>query len=252
MRLIFTIAARELKTLFLSPLAWSILGLLQFILAYLFLTQVDAYAMLQPRLAALETAPGITDLVVTPLYGSAAIVLLLIIPLLTMRLVSEERRSKTLPLLISAPVSNHEIILGKYLGVVTLLLIMVLMISVMPLSLLAGGELDCGKLFANILALTLVLASFAAIGLYLSCVASHPTIAAIGSFSALLLLWILDWTSGLHPGYNAILEYLSMLSHFQNLQSGLIASRDLCYFLLFSATFLLLSIHRLDYERLQK
>lgn len=249
MRLIFTIAARELKTLFLSPLAWSILGLLQFILAYLFLTQVDAYAMLQPRLAALETAPGITDLVVTPLYGSAAIVLLLIIPLLTMRLISEERRSKTLPLLISAPVSNHEIILGKYLGVVTLLLIMVLMISVMPLSLLAGGELDFGKLFANILALTLVLASFAAIGLYLSCVASHPT---IGSFSALLLLWILDWTSGLHPGYNAILEYLSMLSHFQNLQSGLIASRDLCYFLLFSATFLLLSIHRLDYERLQK
>lgn len=240
MRLIFTIAARELKTLFLSPLAWSILGLLQFILAYLFLTQVDAYAMLQPRLAALETAPGITDLVVTPLYGSAAIVLLLIIPLLTMRLISEERRSKTLPLLISAPVSNHEIILGKYLGVVTLLLIMVLMISVMPLSLLAGGELDFGKLFANILALTLVLASFAAIGLYLSCVASHPTIAAIGSFS------------GLHPGYNAILEYLSMLSHFQNLQSGLIASRDLCYFLLFSATFLLLSIHRLDYERLQK
>jgi len=252
MRMIFTIASRELKTLFLSPLAWSILGLLQFILAYLFLTQIDAYNALQLRLANVETAPGITDLVVTPLYGSAAIVLLLVTPLLTMRLVSEERRNKTLPLLISAPIANHEILLGKYLGVVALLLIMVLMITIMPLSLLAGGELDFGKLLANILALILVLAAFAAIGLYLSCLASHPTLAAIGSFAFLLLLWILDWTAGLHSEYNEILQYLSMLSHFQNLQTGLIDTRDICYFLLFSATFLLLGIRRLDYERLQK
>lgn len=252
MRMIFTIASRELKSLFLSPLAWSILGLLQFILAYLFLTQIDAYSMLQPRLAHLETAPGLTDLVILPLYGSAAIVLLLVTPLLTMRLVCEERRNKTLPLLISAPLANHEIILGKYLGVIALLLVMVLMITVMPLSLLAGGELDFGKLLASILALILVLAAFAAVGLYMSCLASHPTIAAIGSFAFLLLLWILDWNAGMNPEYNAILEYLSMLSHFQNLQTGLISSRDICYFLLFSTAFLVLGIRRLDYERLQK
>ncbi len=252
MKMMITIAQRELKTLFLSPLAWSILAVLQFILAYLFLTQVETFNSFQARLAEIDNAPGLTDIVATPLFANAGIILLLVTPLLTMRLICEERRNKTLSLLLSAPITTREIILGKYFGILGLLFLVVLLTCFMPLSLLTGGELDFGKLFCNILALSLLIAAFAALGLYLSSIASHPTVAAIASFGLLLLLWILDWTAGLPGQSSDILEYLSLLKHFQNLQSGLLNSTDVLYFLLFSTTFIILSIRRLEYDRLQK
>ena len=86
--MLLTIAGRELRSLFLSPLAWAILATVQFIIAYLFLSQVDAYLMVQPRLAAVEGAPGVTDLVIAPMLGNAAIILLLITPMITMRVLS--------------------------------------------------------------------------------------------------------------------------------------------------------------------
>lgn len=250
--MILTIAYREFKSLFLSPLAWSILAILQFILAYLFLTQVETFSAIQVQLSAIDNAPGLTDIIVTPLYGNAAIILMLVTPLLTMRLICEERRNKTLALLLSAPISNRDIILGKYLGIMGLMLIMTGLITLMPLSLLAGGTLDFGKFFANILALVLLLAAFTATGLYMSCKAGHPTVAAMGTFGLLLLLWILDWSAGLKDQNSELFAYLSLLKHFQNLQSGLINSADLCYFVLFSATFILLSIRNLDNDRLQR
>ncbi|BBA32502.1 ABC transporter permease [Methylocaldum marinum] len=245
----FVIAGRELRTLFLSPLAWSILGVIQIILGYMFLAQLDYYVMLQARIAGMEDAPGITDLIAVPLFGNAGVILLLVTPLLTMRLISEERRNRTLSLLFTAPVSMTEIILGKYLGVFAFLLIMVAMIVLMPLSLLAGGGLDMGKLAACVIALVLLLAGFAAVGLYMSALASQPTIAAISTFGALLLLWILDWTGNSAGG---VLEYLSLLRHYESLLKGLVSTTDLVYFLLFTLTFLVLSVHRLDNDRLQK
>ena len=154
--MILTIAARELRSLFLSPLAWSILAVTLFILAYLFLSQIEAYINLQPRLAALEGAPGVADIVVAPLLADAAIVLLLITPLVTMRVLSEERRSGTISLLFSAPLSMTEIVIGKYLGVLSFFLILLALLALMPLSLLAGTELDMGKLAAGLLGLILV------------------------------------------------------------------------------------------------
>ncbi|MFW5442821.1 MAG: ABC transporter permease [Methylococcaceae bacterium] len=250
--MIFSIASRELKTLFLSPLAWSILAVLQFIMAYLFLTQIETFTSFQSQLANIDVAPGLTGIIVLPLFANASIILLLVTPLLTMRLVSEERRNKTLSLLLSAPLSAAEIILGKFLGILGMLMLIVIMVSLMPLSLLLGGELDLGKFSCNIIALSLLVAAFSSLGLYMSCVASHPTVAAIASFGLLLLLWILDWTAGLKDQQSEIFQYLSLLKHFQNIQSGLINSVDICYFLLFISTFLILSIRRLEYDRLQK
>ena len=252
MSMILTIASREFKSLFLSPLAWTVLAVLQAILAYTFLTQVETFTLLQPKLATIDGAPGLTDIVVTPLYGNAGIILLLVTPLLTMRLICEERRNKTLSLLLSAPISTIDIILGKYFGLLGLLLLIVLLITLMPLSLLTGGELDAGKLVANLLALLLLVTAFTATGLFMSTIAGHPTVAAMGTFGILLLLWILDWTSGMQEQRSELFEYLSILRHFQNIQSGLISSVDISYFLLFTASFLLLSIHSLDNERLQK
>jgi ABC-2 type transport system permease protein len=250
--MMLAIAAREFKTLFLSPVAWTILAILQFILAFLFLSQVETFTMLQPKLATIEGAPGLTDIVVTPLFGNAAIILLLATPLLTMRLICEERRNKTLSLLLSAPVSNDDIIIGKYLGTLGLLLLIILLTALMPLSLLAGGELDFGKLFANMLALLLLVSAFAAIGLFVSCLAGHPTVAALGTFGLLLVLWLIDWTTGIEDQRSELFEYLSLLRHFQNIQTGLISTADISYFLLFTGTFILLSIRRLDNDRLQK
>ncbi len=252
MNLILTIASREFKSLFLSPLAWTFLAVLQFLLAYLFLSQVETFTALQAKLAAIENAPGLTDIVVPPLFGNAGIILLLVTPLLTMRIICEERRNKTLTLLFSAPISNTEIILGKYLGLLGLLWLVVAMITLMPLSLLLGGELDVGKLFANSLALWLLVTAFTAAGLYMSCLAIHPAVAAMSTFGLLLLLWILDWSSNLRDQRSELFEYLSVLRHFQNIQSGLISSADVCYFLLLIVCFVLLSIRRLDSDRLQK
>ena len=251
MRLILTIASREFRSLFLSPLAWSILTIMQFILAYLFLSELDAFNILQARLAGIENAPGLTDLVVLPLFSNAAIMLLLLTPLLTMRLICQERRNKTLALLLSSPVSNVDIIIGKFLAVLGLLIIVVLLISLMSLSLLIGGNLDFGKFCANLLGLLLLISSFTALGVYMSSLATHPTIAAISSYGLLILLWVADVTVDIHDQGSALLQYLSMLQHFQNLQNGLVSSADISYFLIFTCTFLLLSIRRLENERLQ-
>ena len=248
-----TIASREFRTLFLSPLAWTILGVIQIILGYMFLAQLDYYLMIQPRIAGMESAPGITDLIVAPMFGNAGVILLLVTPLLTMRLISEERRNRTLSLLFTAPVSMAEIVFGKYLGVLAFLLVMVALLMLMPLSLLAGGGLDFGKLAACVLALVLLLAGFAAVGLYMSALAVQPTVAAIATFGALLMLWIIDWSSEFFGQKGSgVLEYLSLLRHFNGLLKGLVTSTDLVYFLLFIATFLVLSVHRLDNDRLQK
>ena len=117
------IAAREWRGLFLSPLAWTLLAVTQALLAWIFIILVNDFQNAQGRLAGLEHVPaGVTDLVVAPLFRVTAWALLLLTPLLTMRLFSEERRTGTLDLLLSAPVSASQIVLGKYLGVLAFLL----------------------------------------------------------------------------------------------------------------------------------
>lgn len=241
------IAGRELRSLFLSPLAWTILGVVQFVLAWLYLSQVDFFLQFQPRLAALAEAPGVTQLVVAPLYGNAALVLLLLVPLLTMRLISDERRNGTLSLLFSAPLSMSEIVLGKYLGLMAFLLLMAAFIVLMPLALLAGTSLDWGLLAAIQLGLVLLLGSFAALGLFMSTLSAYPAVAAVASFGALLFLWLLDWAG---EG-GSLLGQLSLMRHYQALLQGVFDSADVIYYLLFIVTFLVLSIQRLDAQRRQ-
>jgi ABC-2 type transport system permease protein len=249
--MIFTIAGRELRSLFLSPLAWAILGVVQFIYAYLFLSQVETFMSLQSRLATLDGAPGVVDIVVAPLFANAAVLLLLITPLITMRVLSEERRNRTLSLLFSAPISMTEIIIGKYLGVLSFILILVGMLALMPLSLLVGTDLDLGKLAAGLLGLTLVVSAFTAIGIFMSSLTEQPTVAAITTFGLLLLLWIIDWAGNSGAPASGLLAYLSVLHHYESLLKGLFSSVDVIYYLLITILFLGFSIRRLDADRLQ-
>lgn len=250
--MIFTIAARELRSLFLSPLAWSILAVVQLILAYLFLSQLDGYMQVQSQLLGMPGAPGVTEIVVAPVFGNATIILLLVVPMLTMRLISEERRAQTLSLLFSAPVSMSEIVIGKFFGVMGFLLIMVAMITLMPLSLLLGGTLDFGVLGSAVLGLLLLLACFAAVGLFMSTLTDQPTVAAVSSFGVLLMLWIVDWAGSNEAGHvSELFAYLSILRHFESLLRGVFDSSDVIYYLLFVTVFIGLSIRRLDAYRLQ-
>ncbi len=248
--MILTIAKREFRSMFMSPLAWVILAVIQIILAWSFLTSVDYFFNIQSELTTLTNAPGVTDLVATPLLEVASIILLMIMPLLTMRLISEEKRNKTISLLLSAPVSISEIVIGKYLGLLFFICTILLLIIAMPLSLSIGTELDIIKLLSGALGLFLMLAAFSAAGLYMSSLTDNPIIAAMSTFGLLLFLWLLNNNSASDGGTN-VLNYLSLHTHFAPLLRGILNSSDIAYFLLFIVSFIVLTVRQLETQRLQ-
>ncbi|MBI3899781.1 MAG: ABC transporter permease subunit [Gammaproteobacteria bacterium] len=247
--MILTIARREFKNLFLSPLAWVVLAVVQTILAIIYLLSIRDVIEKSDQLMALEGIPGVTEMIVPSLYANAAMILLLVTPLLTMRLIAEERRNRTLPLLFSSPISMTEVVLGKYLGVLLFLWLLLAMIALMPLSLIFGGPVDFGLLGAATLGLALTLASFAAIGLFMSTLTQHPIVAAIGAFGLSLFFWIVDW-SGQGDIHASVPAYLSLFNHYLTFLKGIFDSTAAVYYALLVVTFLTLSIRRLDADRL--
>ncbi|MHB1566365.1 MAG: ABC transporter permease subunit [Acidiferrobacter sp.] len=247
--MITVIARRELKNLFLSPVAWVILALTQLILGFLFLSHVDLFMGVQARLATLPNAPGLTDIVAAPTLGNAAVLMLLIVPFATMRLVADERRNRTLTLLYTAPISMTAIVLGKYLGILTFFLIIVALTALMPLSLLAGGHLDFGMLVCGLLGLVLLISCFSAVGLFMSTLTQHPALAGISTFGLLFFFWVIDMAGHGHGAGGALVAYLSLLNHFAPFLRGLFNTSNVVYYVVLSATFLGLSVRRLDADR---
>lgn len=245
--MITVIARKELRMLFTSPLAWILLALIQLILTWVFLGRLDAFLEIQPQLLQIANPPGVTEIIISPVFAMAAIVLLMITPLLTMRLLAEERRNHTLVLLISAPISMSDIVLGKFLGLMIFFLMVISLILVLSVSLLAGGVLDYGLLLTSAIGLFLISACFSALGIYISSLTAQPVIAAIGALGILLGLWIMDLIANDADGW---MQYFSLLKHFEYFNRGLIDTFSVTYFILFIVTFLVLTIRRLDGERL--
>ena len=248
--MIWVIARREFVSMFLSPLAWIILAVIQPILGYMFLTNLDNFFMLQPQLIQIANTPGVTDIVVTPLMQVAAIILLMVMPLMTMRSLAEEKRNRTLSLLVSAPLGMSEIVLGKFLGLVLFIIVLVSMLMLMPLSLYLGTSPDGGKLLSIYLGMLLLLSAFAAIGLYLSSLTENQTIAAVSTFGVLLMLWIIDWVGASVSNGQSVLTYLSILQHHQSMLEGVFQSSDIAYYVILIVGFLGLTIRQLERERL--
>lgn len=246
--MISVIARHELRSLFFSPLAWVVLALAQLLLAYIFLLNIDAFIAGQEELALKPEAPGATLLVVVKTLLNAPTILMIVIPLITMRFLSDERRMQTRMLLMSSPVSMTSIVLGKYLALVLFFLLLWLMLALMSVSLSMGTMLDLGHIVAALLALWLFIMVVAAIGLFMSAVTAQPAIAAFSSFVIVLLLWIIDSGSEVESGVS-ILSHLSMSRHYQALLSGLIGLHSVAYFLLLTLMFLLLTMRRLYVER---
>ena len=248
--MILVIAGRELRGLWLSPLAWTSLAVVQAWLAWIFLILLDEFRGLQGRLVGLEHAPGVTDLIAAPLFRVAAWCLLILTPFLTMRF-SEERRNRTLDLLLSSPVSVTAIVLGQYLAILAFLLGLGALTALMPLSLATGTTLDFGKLLAGALGLSLMAASFAAAGLYFSTLTAQPIMAAVATLGLLLFLSVIDAADFGQNGAGGLFRYLSLFRHYDALLLGLFDSADVAYYLLFSLLFLGLAIRRLHDGRLR-
>jgi ABC-2 type transport system permease protein len=241
------LALRELRSLFAMPSTWFILAVLQFIFAWFFLARLEAFLEIQPQLAQLANPPGVTTTVAAPMFNTVALLLMMLVPMFTMRLIAEERRNQTLTLLLSAPLSGRHIVLGKFLGLLIFLVVLMAGVPLMVYTLALGTDLDHGLILSNILGLLLLTASYIALGLYISALTTQPIIAAIGAFAVLIGLWLADIGAAAE---DSPWHSISPFNHFQNFNNGLLDSSDITFFVLFTAFFLLLTMKRLHNNRI--
>ncbi len=241
------IAFKELRSLFHAPSTWYILGGLQFILALSYLGRLDEFLKIQAKLSLIANAPGATQAVLPYFFSIAALVMMMFTPVFTMRLLSEERRNQTLPLLMSAPISSTVIVLGKFAGLLAFLWLIVLGGAAMTLTLALGTPMDYGLLLANVCGMLLLTACYCALGLYISSLTAQPIVAAIGALAVLSGLWLAE--SAASDG-SPLLHAIAPTGHFQSFNGGMLDSGDMAYFLVFCAFFLLLAVRRLDNNRI--
>jgi len=240
--MILTIANKEFRNLFSIPSTWFILAALQFIFAWFFLARLDAFLQVQTQLAQLANAPGVTQSVASTTLSTVAFILMMLVPIFTMRLVAEERRNQTLVMLMASPISDWEIMLGKFLGLFLFMSLVIAGCFLMLLTLALGTPLDFGLIIINALGLLLLTACYISLGLYFSTLTSQPLVAATSSLAALFGLWLIDVAPS---GGNTFIKMLSPTVHFQSFNSGLLLSKDLAYFVLFFSICLLMAIRRL-------
>ena len=246
--MIINVARKELQSLFASPMGWIILSLLMLAFGSFYLQGVNNYFEVMSGAIRPAERVGVTIFVGQTVHGIASFLMLFAVPLLSMGLISGERKSQTLPFLFSAPISLTEIVVGKFLGLIIFLSILVVYILIMLSTLNIWSDIDFGYLLSNSLGLILLAASFSALGIYFSSLTSQPIVAAILSFIALFALMGLDKFFGSQPDH--WFGYISLMKHFQSFSRGVIDSKDIIYFILFITTFLVLTIRRLDSDRL--
>mgnify|MGYP001209912423 CR=1 FL=1 len=172
------IAAHELNRLFVSPLSWTLLAVTQLLLGILFALSLTDISLNPQTVGEYD---GISAIVGGGVFRFATVVLLLVVPLLTMRAFAEERKSGNLDLMLSAPAPLWAIVLGKFAALMGYLSLMFVLIAAMPLSLALFTPLDLGLLCAGLIGLWLVMASFSAIGLFVSSLTREPTLAAVAT-----------------------------------------------------------------------
>lgn len=248
--MIFTVAAKELRSMFSSPMGWIILALLQFVFAHFgFYVGVADYFEMMSGMMRPEQRMGVTEFVGNNVFGMSSFLMLFAVPLLSMRLISEERKNQTLPFLFSAPLTLTEIVVGKFLGLVAFLSVVIIFTGLMVSSLNLWTDLDFGFIVANLIGLWFLVASFSALGLFVSSLTQQPIVAAIISFVALFVLLAFDKYLAGDP--TSIFNHLSLMRHFEPFSRGLLDTKDFAYFLLFILTFLTLTVRRLDADRLR-
>jgi ABC-2 type transport system permease protein len=208
---------------------------------------ISFQAQSNPMLARQNNLLNINETVVRPLFGNISIVMLLMTPLLTMRLIAEERKSGTLELLRSYPVSDIDVVLAKYLACLTVLLAMILPTTVYPMLLLLLGQPEIMPMVTGYLGLLLLGGTFISIGLFTSCITENQIIAASVSFGLLFCFWLLSYSiTFVSAGFGRFIAYIAINEHFECLAKGVLDSEDIIYYLGLTMLFLFLSLRSME------
>ena len=231
------IARRELVAYFASPVAYVVIAAFLVIMGLLFGYVLGA--PLQYRQADMS-----------PVLGSVPVILLLVAPALTMRLLSEEQRSGTIELLLTAPVRDWEVVVGKFLAGLALLLTMVALTLYYPLLMTVFGNPDLGAIASGYLGVILIGASFLSIGLLASSLTQNQVVAAMISFGIILAFWLIGFLGGVVSGQAAeIVSYISITEHYGDFLEGIVSSKDVIYYLSIVVGALFLATRSLETRR---
>ncbi|MCF6210287.1 MAG: ABC transporter permease [Gammaproteobacteria bacterium] len=247
---------RELKSYFSSLIAYVVIVMFLLITGYFFYNLLATFsvisfqAQVNPMLAKQYQLLNINETVVRPLFGNISIIMLLMTPLLTMRLISEEKKSGTIELLLTFPVKDIDVVLGKYLACLFVFLVMILLTATYPILLLGLGEPEVMPILTGYLGLFLLGAAFISLGIFTSSLTENQIVSASMSFGILFFFWLISYSVPfVSPAFGQVLSYLSINEHIASLAKGVLDTEDIIYYLCFIVLFLFLTLRSLESKR---
>ncbi|MGZ3687388.1 MAG: ABC transporter permease [Bdellovibrionota bacterium] len=246
---IWTIARRDFRAYFTSPIAYIVIAGFLGIMGWMFFFNLDHFHMqnLQYQQFNMGKGVSITDGIVQPLYGNMNVIFLFLVPFITMRLFAEEKKLHTIELLMTAPVTLTEIILGKFLSSFLLVAVMLGMTLAYPIILFATGNPDLGPIVTSYIGTLLLTSTYLALGILFSASTENQIVAGALTFAAGLFFWLVSWASqSSGPVWSDILGYLSLIGHYHNFSQGMLNTSDIFYYLSFTGVGLFLTYRVLD------
>ncbi|MEY3210132.1 MAG: Inner rane transport permease YbhR [Pseudomonadota bacterium] len=253
MRNILAIARRELSAYFATPVGWLALSAFLLITGFFFTALVSLYSMQSAEQAfSPYGAPdmNLNEYLVAPFFGNTAIILLFIVPALTMRLFAEDRKTRALELLLTSPITTTEIVLGKFLGAMGFIAVMLACTLHYIGILFYLGDPDIGVVVSSYLAMFLLSGAFVSVGLVTSSFTENQVVSLVLGFVMLLLLWVLGWAEASTSGLAAeVIGFASLINRMEDLTKGLIHTRDVAYYLSFISFFLFATHQRVEAYR---
>ena len=234
MRNMWIICRKELRSYFVSPVAYLLLTMFAVIFGFFFWNSLGYFIFMgmEAQLRDEPTPMNVNEQIIRPLLANLSVVGLFFIPIITMRLFAEEKRTGTIELLATSPVRDGEIILGKWLAAVLLYLSMMLFSGLSFVYLFRYGNPDWKPLLIGYLGLLLQAGALLAVGTFISTLTRNQIIAGAATFGVCLLLWVLEWVSGFETAtWARVLAYFSVIAHFESFAKGLIDTKDVIFYL---------------------
>lgn len=250
---ILAIAQKELRSYFASPIAYVLIGLFALVFGYFYVTVLHYFVRQSMQMGQFGMGPGpmnINQQMIRPLLLNASVIILFMMPMLTMRTYAEEKRSGTIELLLTSPLTDLQIIVGKFLGAMALYAAMLLVTMIYIGILFVYGNPEWRPIATGYLGLLLLGGCFISVGLLISSVTKNQIVAGIITFVVFLLLWVISWIGSLAgPGAEKILTYLSITEHLDDFIKGVIDTKHVVYYLSFMIFGLFLTAKSVDSER---
>lgn len=249
---ILAIAGRELRAYFASPIAYIVIGLFAALYGAFFVLYLFLFVEQSMRMGAMGMGGpvNVNQMMLRPLLGNMAVVMLFMLPMLTMRTYAEEKRSGTFELLLTSPLTDVQIVLGKFLGAMAVYTLMLAVSGLNVLLLFVWGTPEWKQLLSSYLGLLLMGGSFVALGLFLSSLTRSQVVAGAATFAIALLLWIVSWFGETgSETVRTLTSFLSVIEHYEDFSKGVIDTKHLAYYLSFIAFGLFLTVRSVDSER---